>query len=254
MQNPNKLSLKGYFYFLLHEWIIDALRISQTQAEQKLSQPHQYIDWLESLSFHVLHHPLGATPEQVAGMLAADLITQENIYPVGTDGSIIWEYERSGEIPHVFQYRIQDDAQLARIVTDLVELARIRAEAETAWESYQYPIVSLMNPPALRQWAAYMGKRLPKDNAEQNEILKTLPWDNVENKMKNGGIPRLGILDMVWEPQVESIGGVSYLITTAPYEKMSENYDALLLDFKNRDAQTVFIRYSGVSRLLLEDK
>ena len=250
MKNLDTLSPKEYFHLVLNEGILDSLLKAQIQAEQKLSQPHQYIEWLDALPFRVLHHPLGATPEHVAGMLATDLIKQENIYPVGIDGRIIWKYEKSREIPHVFQYQIQNDAQLAVIVTDLVELARIREAAKTGWGSYQYPTISLMNPPALQQWADYMGKRLSVDNQEQTRIFETLSWGNVEEQVTNGGIPLLGVLNAD-NAQVVHVGRASRLVASAPYRV---GFDALWLYRGNRVVVGDWIAYDGASALLLEDK
>ncbi len=250
MQNLDRLSPKEYFHLVLNEGIRDSLHTTQMQVDQKVNQPHQYIEWLESLPFHVLHHPLGATPEHVTGMLAADLIKQKNIYQIGIDGKISWEYEKSREIPHVFQYRIQDDVGLARVVTDMVELARIREEAKTAWESYQYPTISLMNPPALQQWADYMGKRLPENNAEQKSIFEQLPWNNVEEKIMSGGIPLLGLLDAD-DAQVVFVGEGSWLMASAPY---GGGFDSLWLYRGYGDVCEYWIAYLGASALLLEDK
>lgn len=250
MQNLDTLTPKEYFHLVLNEGITDSLHNIQIQADKKISQPHQYIDWLESLPFHVLHHPLGATPEHVTGMLAADLITQENIYQLGVDGKIAWAYEKSREIPHVFQYQIQDDAQLARVVTDTVELARIREEAKTTWESYQYPTISLMNPPALQEWAGYMDKRLPKNNVEQITIFNALSWENVEVKVTNWGIPLLGVFNAV-NAQVVNVGRGSGLMASAPY---GDGFDALWLYRDYRDVDDFWITFNGASALLLEDK
>ena len=44
MKNLDTLSPKEYFHLVLNEGILDSLLKAQIQAEQKLSQPHQYIE------------------------------------------------------------------------------------------------------------------------------------------------------------------------------------------------------------------
>ncbi len=251
-------------------WRLESLRqrwgTLVQQVVANLIKPHAIIAWLESLPFDVLHLPLGPLPAHVDGMVRVRYLKEENIFQVNPQGNIISkEYIKSSTEPQVFQYRIQSDDELTRIVTDSVELSRIRQAASEQWTGYSYPTISLMNPPALEAWAVYMGMRLPKDNEEQESIFNSLQKDNQEPKsirydlpwevfltlMKIAGIPCLGFIDAD-TAQVICVGDWTWLLTS--HQPKKGRWDTLCLDFVDREGSEGYATCNATSALLLRDK
>ncbi len=86
------------------------------------------------------------------------------------DGRVA-NYTKNDTIPQIVQYRLTADT-LRKVITDTAEADHIEKEVEAG---RQYPLMSLANLKACEYYARYMGKRLPKNNAESRQFLAALP-------------------------------------------------------------------------------
>jgi hypothetical protein len=102
---------------------------------------------------------------------------------------------RSAEIklnvPQAFGYTIENDEELAQVITEPVALANAKNEVE---KKGIYPTIYALNEPARHAYAGYLGGRLPKQK-EQKTFWDNLPGNNVLEKAMSVGIPFIGFFD-----------------------------------------------------------
>jgi hypothetical protein len=157
----------------------------------------------------------------------------------------VGNYVKNDKVPQIIQYRLTAE-NLRRVITDITEADRIEQEVQAGW---QYPLMSLPNPRACQDYARYIGKRLPRDNAESNQLLEALPWYANGEKLTNAGIPIPGIFDAD-TVHVVSDGRWTNWVTTDRY---GSGFVALWLGRFFRVAHDRRIDFNGSSPILLED-
>ena len=143
--------------------------------------------------------------------------------------------------------QIQNDAELAKIITDKDALATIQASVK---EGNPYPIIYVMNHEARLAHAAYLGGR-PNTQQEQIDIFEKIPGNNILDKATHAGIPFSGYFDAV-DREFRGVGVWAYLVSSSAYQT---GHGSLNLDRGFRDVNDSWGNPQlGFSALVVKDK
>ena len=121
--------------------------------------------------------------------------------------------EINPKVPQAFGYTIQNDAELAKVITDPVALASARKEVEATGT---YPTIYVLNHEARRAYAEYLGGRLPTQE-EQAAFWDNLPGANVLEKATAASIPFTGYFNAEVR-KFWCVGEYAYLVSSSPLE------------------------------------
>lgn len=143
--------------------------------------------------------------------------------------------------------QIQNDAELAKIITDKDALATIQASVK---EGNPYPIIYVMNHEARLAHAAYLGGR-PNTQQEQIDIFEKIPGNNILDKATHAGIPFSGCFS-AGNREFRSVGDWAFLMSSSAYRT---GHRSLNLDRGFRDVNDSWGNPQlGFSALVVKDK
>lgn len=116
----------------------------------------------------------------------------------------------SVEVPQAFGYTIENDAELARVITDEETLKVARRQVEI---SGIFPTIYLLSRKARLVYAAYLGGRIPEQE-EQKNIWDKLPGENVLEKATSASIPFSGYFDNIIH-EFRNVGDWTFLLSSS---------------------------------------
>ena len=140
-------------------------------------------------------------------MIASGVLDPNNVF---TDEAEWKNAKIDANVPQVFGYTIQDDEELAKVITDPKILEAVREDVE---DLGTYLTIYTMNHKARLAYVAHLGGRLPTQE-EQKDILDKLPGATVLEKATHAGIPFVGYFG-AGNREFGNVGGWTYLVSSS---------------------------------------